>query len=220
MIRSPMMIYAVPIEKVHKYVVYFIRINFLITILVSLFQDERLLLLISFIGLLSTAAPSLFKQKYNVSIPIELEFFTILFIYASLFLGEVRGYYTVFWWWDIILHAGSAIALGFIGFIIMYTLDKGGRIATSPFLMAVFAFCFAVAIGTVWEIFEFFMDQVFGFNMQKSGLIDTMWDLIVDSLGALLASTIGYFYVRGKRLQVFSRIIERFVKENPQLFTR
>jgi hypothetical protein len=44
---------------------------------------------------------------------------------------------------------------------------------------------FAVAVGAVWEIFDFSMDEPFGTDMQKamfgdpSGLTDTMWDLIV-----------------------------------------
>ena len=38
--------------------------------------------------------------------------------------------------------------------------------------------CFAITIGALWEVFEFGMDQLFGLNMQKSGLLDTMGDLI------------------------------------------
>ena len=74
-------------------------------------------------------------------------------------------------------------------------------------MLALFSFSFAIAIGVVWEIFEFFMDISFGLNMQKSGLIDTMGDLIVDSLGALLASGIGYFYLRIKHTLVFKDVV-------------
>ena len=62
------------------------------------------------------------------------------------------------------------------------------------------------------------MDQIFGLNMQKSGLIDTMWDLIVDSIGALLTSLVGYFYIRGKKLPLFTRFLQKFSKENPKYF--
>ena len=37
-----------------------------------------------------------------------------------------------------------------------------------------------MTIGVIWEIFEFTMDHVFDLTMQKSGLPDTMTDLIVD----------------------------------------
>ena len=67
----------------------------------------------------------------------------------------------------------------------------------SPVFIAVFAFCFALALGAVWEIYEFTMDSVFGTNMQKymldngtaligqAALQDTMKDIIVDAIGAL-----------------------------------
>jgi len=47
------------------------------------------------------------------------------------------------------------------------------------------------SIGALWEVFEFGMDQIFGMNMQKSGLVDTMGDLIVDAIGAGLAAMSG-----------------------------
>ena len=64
--------------------------------------------------------------------------------------------------------------------------------------MCLLAFAIAVTVGAMWEIFEFLMDLWFGLNMQKSGLTDTMGDLIVDVIGAGIASWIGYAYLRGK----------------------
>src|SRR3546814_9429666 len=75
----------------------------------------------------------------------------------------------------------------------------------SPSVLAVFAFCFSQAIGALWEIFEFTMDQVFGLTMQKpmlgdpSGLTDTMWDLIVNAIGALAISVAGWRYLSRAR---------------------
>src|SRR5690554_1499576 len=57
---------------------------------------------IAIIGL--TLVPSLVGRRFGVYIPPEFELLAILFIFASLFLGEVRGYYTRFWWWDALLH--------------------------------------------------------------------------------------------------------------------
>src|SRR5699024_10767570 len=111
----------------------------------------------------------------------------------ALFLGETRGYYGRFWWWDIGLHATSGVLLGIFGFLLVYLLNGIPRLDVSmqPGFVAFFAFCFALSIGAVWEIFEFAMDALAGMNMQKpflgdpSGLTDTMWDLIMDALGAL-----------------------------------
>jgi len=176
------------------------------------------LLFSSSLILILTFLPYLFERTYRVNLPIEFEFVIILFLYASLFLGEIHAYYTKFWWWDVVLHTSSGIALGFAGFLIMYVLYYKDKVKAKPIWIAIFAFCFAVAIGAVWEIFEFAMDQFFGLNMQKSGLIDTMWDLIVDSIGAMLTSFIGYFYVRGKKTPLFTRFLQKFTKENPKYF--
>ncbi len=143
-----------------------------------------------------------------------------IFIYASLFLGEVHKYYTKFWWWDLILHSTAGITFGFLGFFIMYILHREKKIATSPILIALFSFSFAVAIGSIWEIFEFSMDNVFALNMQKSGLRDTMWDMMVNSGGALITAVLGYFYVKGGDALLFNRVMARLIKRNPRLFKR
>ncbi len=78
-------------------------------------------------------------------------------------------------------------------------LFEGDRFAAPPIAIAFLSFCVAMAIGGIWEIFEFSMDQFFGMNMQKSGLVDTMWDLIVDALGTLFAAVTGFLYLKTPR---------------------
>lgn len=88
-----------------------------------------------------------------------------------------------------------------------------------PGFVALFTFMFAVGLGAIWEIFEFAMDSFFGMNMQKSGLVDTMWDLIVDSVGALVISVLGYGYLRTTGNESFlEQWIQRFIEEIPRFF--
>jgi len=157
------------------------------------------------------------KKKYKINIPLHFELAIILFVYASLFLGEITKFYELFWWWDILLHAISAIAFGYVGFIIIFILNDTKKLNITPFWIAIFAFCFAISIGTIWEIFEFSIDQIFNTNMQKSGLIDTMWDLIADTLGALISILGGYAYMKGNKKAYLSKLIKLFIKENPDL---
>jgi hypothetical protein len=131
----------------------------------------------------------------QVRLPLEFEVLLNVFIFASIFLGEVGGFYTRFWWWDAVLHTSSGLALGFIGFLILYSLYRADRLDARPALIAVFSFCFALALGVLWEVFEFAADSIVGSDMQKSGLVDTMWDLIVDAVGALIAAISGYAYM-------------------------
>ena len=155
------------------------------------------------------------NKTVDFHIPKTLLTFALFFIYATLFLGEVENFYERFWWWDAVLHTGSAIGFGIVGVTILAILFRKQKVHASPFIIAVFAFSLAVAIGAVWEIFEFAMDQIFGLNMQKSGLVDTMWDLIVDSIGALLAALGGYFYLSKSDISgPISNLIEEAVEEN------
>jgi uncharacterized membrane protein YjdF len=108
--------------------------------------------------------------------------------------------------------------LGFVGFLIVYILYTEKRIKTTPRFVMLFSFCFAVAIGALWEIVEFTIDSSLGWNMQKSGLVDTMWDLIVDAIGAFVVSLSGYFYLKRKnQLPFFERGLRRFMEKNPKL---
>jgi len=209
------------IEKVNKFhylLTIFIRINLIIVFIGSIINQRWAVLFAVILTLILTFLPFLFEKRYKIYLPVEFEIVILIFIYATLFLGEVHGYYDKFWWWDVVLHTGSAIAFGFVGFMILFVLYRSKKIKASPKWIAIFSFCFAVAIGAVWEIFEFSMDQIFGYGMQKNGLVDTMWDLIVDSLGALFASILGYFYVKKREIFLFGKALKRFEEENSELF--
>ena len=77
-----------------------------------------------------------------------------------------------------------------------------------------------MALGAAWEILEFSSDSIFGLNMQKSGFVDTMWDLIVDTIGALSISVFEYHFLKSETDSFLGRWIEGFVRANPGLFKR
>lgn len=173
-----------------------------------------------------TGAPVIFGHRLPVHIPAEYELLAILFVFGALFLGEFRSYYERFWWWDIALHASSGLLLGILGFLLVYVMNESKRIDLHmrAGFVALFAFVFAVAVGTFWEIFEFAVDQVFGTTMQKpmlgdpSGLTDTMWDLIVDALGAFVISAFGWWHMKRNKRSFVDVWIDRFIERNPRLF--
>ncbi len=199
------------IRKIYLTIMWIMFASLIVAAAYSLFFGNYLILFTSVIVGILLLIPYFFKWKYSLSIPMEIELVVLIFIYATLFLGEALSFYHHFWWWDLVLHTGSAIIFGFIGFIVLYFLYAHHQVESKAYAIALFSFSFAIAIGVVWEIFEFGMDTFFGLNMQKSGLIDTMGDLIVDTLGALLASGIGYFYLKVKHTLVFKDIVMRMV---------
>ena len=216
--KKPVVKYSQSIYRIQKYINYFVWATLIGAGIFSFFENRWTVLFVTSLVFLLTFLPSLFEKRYRIDIPVEFEILVVVFVYASLFLGEVGNFYVRFWWWDILLHGISAVGFGFVGFMILFILYKRGKVQARPMWIAIFSFCFAVAIGAVWEIFEFGMDSFLGMNMQKSGLVDTMWDLIVNGAGALLASIIGFLYLKGEDKVSFAKLIERFVRENPGLF--
>lgn len=214
--------------NVHKGLTAFLQAIIAIGLGLSIYEHQWLNAVVIAGILLLTMLPVLFSRGLEVFIPAEFELLAIGFLFAALFLGETRDYYARFWWWDIALHTTSGGLLGVLGVLLVYVLNQTARIDVhmKPGFVAFFAYCFAVAVGTLWEIFEFAMDQLFGMNMQKpmlgdpSGLTDTMWDLIVNSLGALVVSLAGYIYMKRGIESVVERWIQQFIDGNPRLFSR
>jgi len=169
------------------------------------------------IVLLLTFAPALLERRLRVPLPVELTLVTSVFLYASFALGEIRDFYEKIWWWDLALHGLSALTAGIIGFLSIYVFYMTLRVRIAAGWIATITFAIAVSIGTLWEIFEFLMDWFFGFNMQKSGLVDTMTDLMIDAAGAAIAAAIGYFYVYKEDSLLGRRLIRAVAlhKKNP-----
>jgi len=206
------------LERFKRIIFWSFRIMLIVTAVVSIFLGHWREAAFSIFALFCTFLPSLLEFKLEIDYPSELEIAVLLFIIGSLYLGELHEYYEKFPWWDILLHTISAMIVAGIGLSIVFVLNESKRLAfkLSPVFVCLFAFCFAVAVGTIWEIYEFAMDQIFGLNMQKSGLMDTMWDLIVDCIAALIFSIIGYFHIK-RNINFFQKIEQKFFKLNPEL---
>jgi uncharacterized membrane protein YjdF len=214
---------------IHRRLAYALQTILIIGLIAEIWSQQWFNAVITTAIILLTFSPLLLEKKFHVYIPPEFVLLSITFVFASLFLGEVHGYYTRYWWWDIALHTGSGVLLGIVGFLLVHVLNETEKIGVymKPGFVAFFAFLFAVGIGALWEIFEFSMDSIFGMNMQKemlgdpSGLTDTMWDLIVDTIGALVISVLGYGYIKTAKNESFlEQWITRFIRGNPRLFRR
>ena len=173
-------------------------------------SDYILMLAQCILGLIVIILPSIIEHKIKIEIPSRMMIVFILFIYAATFLGEVRNFYYTVPHFDTILHTLSGGMIGALGFSIIAFLNNSDKIPVtlSPLFVACFTFCFALALGGIWEIYEFLADGIMNTNMQKFALengtpligrdavTDTMKDLIVDAIGALVVSVIGYISLK------------------------
>jgi len=181
-----------------SYVVYLIWAVLVVELVVSLFNGHYSLAFIALATLTLSFAPVLFADRFKIQLPIHFFAGIVLFLFGTIYLGEVFDFYERYWWWDVLMHGGSAMGFGLIGFIFVFILFEGDKYAAPHWALALMAFCIAITIGALWEVFEFAMDQIFGLNMQKSGLMDTMWDFIVNIIGAAIGAAAGFGYLKGR----------------------
>lgn len=175
-------------------------------------SDYVLMLLQCLLGLFVTLLPSIIERRFSIDIPDTMEILYFIFLFCAIYLGEVQNFYYLIPNWDTVLHAFSAAMLGSLGFSLVTMLNDAERVKVdlSPLFIALFAFCFALAAGAIWEIYEYSFDGLFNLNMQKfamqngtpfighMALTDTMYDIIVDAVSALITSIIGYCSIKKK----------------------
>ena len=206
-----------------------LQILVVLTMVAEIFNRNFYNVFLCLLTLVLFNIPRFVDLKLNIKLPTMLEVVILLFIFAAEILGEIQSFYTIFPYWDTILHTINGFIMAAIGFFVAFV-----------------AFCFSMTVGVVWEFFEFGMDQIFGMDMQKDfivnaihsatlnpnglngtvslngitstivnynggqyvieggyldvGIIDTMKDLMVNCIGAVVFSIIGILYIkhRGK----------------------
>lgn len=253
-------------EHRSSFIVYFVlRILVVLIMVLQMFNRNYENVFLCALTLLLLIMPSLIQVTFKIELPTMLEIIILVFIFAAEILGEIGEFYLIFPFWDTVLHTMNGFLAAAIGFSLVDLLNRSERMTfqLSPLFTAIVSFCFSMTIGVVWEFFEYFMDVVFGFDMQKDtvihvlnsvmldpaqhntptairgitdvivqgqelglggyldiGLIDTMEDLLVNFIGAIIFSILGYFYVknRGKGKSV-RRFVPR-VKEEKADFLR
>ncbi|MBQ2836399.1 MAG: hypothetical protein IJE68_06160 [Clostridia bacterium] len=205
-------------NKIRMIVTNFVRIALiLIYIRGWLTQDHSQDFIIT-ITFFMTYYPSILEKRFGVYLPARLEIVITLFIFAAQVLGEMNGFYDKITWWDTMLHTTSGVILGLVGFLFVYLLNEKGdkNVNLSPIFVVIFAFCFAITMGVFWEFFEYGADRLLGYNMQKfrmpgqDGLVDTMEDLIVDTIGAIIACIGGWIYMKNKKDTLFNDVFDEW----------
>ena len=247
-------------EHKSSFMVYFIlRLLVIVVMVLQIFNKNYENVFLCILTLLLLVIPSFVQVTMKIELPTTLEIIILVFIFAAEILGEIREFYIVFPFWDTVLHTLNGFLAAAIGFSLVDLLNRSERMVfkLSPLFTAIVAFCFSMTIGVIWEFFEFGMDQLLGFDMQKDtvihtirsvmldpaggnnvasihniknvvvqgkdlglggyldiGLIDTMKDLMVNFIGAVVFSVIGFFYVKNRgKGSVVGRFVPRKKKE-------
>jgi hypothetical protein len=207
-------------DKIQLTLSYLLKIVMVVTISFCFIRFNLFLAFSGLLILVFSSLPAIVERTFRITLPVEVDFLLTIFIFAHFVLGEFSDYYYRIWWWDLLLHTSSGILIGMVGFVIIYFFFFTRRVKANPALVSLFSVTFSLAAATLWEIFEFSMDQIFGFNMQKSGFNDTMSDLIVAFLGACVVGVGVYRYLTNDEDGLIKLTINRFIQYNLRLKDR
>ncbi|MCL1964429.1 MAG: hypothetical protein FWF69_05140 [Firmicutes bacterium] len=171
-------------------------------------KDYTLLLTQCALGMIVMTLPALIGRRWPLPIADFLFMLYYLFLFCAIFLGEVFSFYHHVPIWDSILHTFSGAMLCGLGFMLFDIGGQPARAQLSPFFVALMAFCFSMACGAVWEMYEFTIDAIMNLNMQKymteagvalqgqAALLDTMKDIICNFAGALVCAVGNLVFTR------------------------
>lgn len=113
----------------------------------------------------------------------------IIFLGALHFTAETFYLYWTIWWFDNLVHFLAGFAGGFvvIWFLVRHReFYPNSSLSKVEVILAVVSS--VLIFGGVWEIFEYATKIT---ELLESALSDTIFDLLADSLGALLAGFLG-----------------------------
>lgn len=173
-------------EHKSSFIVYFtLRLLVIIMLVLQLLNRNYENAFLCVLTLLLLVMPSLIQITFRVELPTTLEIIILVFIFAAEILGEISEFYLMFPFWDTVLHTLNGFLAAAIGFSMVDLLNRSERTKfnLSPLFMAIVAFCFSMTIGVVWEFFEFGMDQIAGYDMQKDTVLHTIRSVTLDPEG-------------------------------------
>ena len=173
-------------EHKSSFIVYFtLRILVIAMLILQLLNRNYENVFLCVLTLLLLVIPSLVQITFKVELPTTLEIIILVFIFAAEILGEISEFYLMFPFWDTVLHTLNGFLAAAIGFSLVDLLKRSERTVfnLSPLFTAIVAFCFSMTIGVVWEFFEFGMDMLIGYDMQKDTVIHAIRSVTLDPAG-------------------------------------
>lgn len=168
------------------FMTYFILRLLVIVIMITQFYNESYdSVFLCLLTLFLFSLPSFVEKRLKIEVPSTLEVLILLFIFAAEVLGEIREYYIIYAYWDVLLHTVNGFLCAAIGLAMIDILNQSDRFVfrLSPRFVAMVAFCFSMTIGVLWEFFEFAMDTFFGMDMQKDTIIPVIRSVMLNPEG-------------------------------------
>lgn len=144
-----------------------------------------------------TVVPYWAAERLDIRFP----WFVFFLISLALWIhtaGYIQGWYvTLYPYYDKLAHLISGVSVALIGFLGVIFLERYWGMRLTPLFVAGFTVIFGLALGALWEIYEFLVDMVFGGSLggpMQNDLGDTMLDMIFVLVGSAAVAVVGIAY--------------------------
>lgn len=198
-------------ENKRSSLVIYLVLRFLVIIcmILQILRGDLNNALLCLLSLILLFAPLFIQNKFEITLPNDLEIAIYLFIFSAEILGEIDNFFGIIPYWDIILHTINGFLATAVGFSLVDLLNKNSKnINLSPFYLCLVAFCFSMTIGVLWEFFEYSCDKFLNVDMQKDTVIQKISSVALNPDGenkAVVVDDIGktiIYDTNGDALQV------------------
>lgn len=139
--------------------------------------------------LFSHAKKTLSKEFYIL--------FPLIVLLATLGSKHTFDYYRSVEWYDSLVHFIVTFVFTYF-FAFLARLSAWGK-KTEPLFFAAFVVGLGIALGVFWEIFEWGLSRIIEIEMYE-GIDDLITDLVMDTIGAVLAGIFIFKSALQKRL--------------------
>jgi hypothetical protein len=112
-------------------------------------------------------------------------------------IGSYLYFYWIFWWFDFIMHFLAGLGGGFVAIWFFFESGLLGSIEKSSRRFYIVSVLAVGVVGVAWEIFEYLSHLTEALESYK---LDLANDLLMDLMGAILASAIASRYWLGESL--------------------
>ncbi|WP_459193899.1 hypothetical protein [Halosimplex sp. J119] len=171
------------------------------------------------VALLIAQLVPVLERDYGVPLDAGLTLWitSAVFLHAFGTIGVPGGqsFYQTIDWWDHMTHALSSSVVAGVGYATVRALDEhSDQIELPSRFVFVFILLFVLAYGVFWEIIEFSIGvaaTMAGTDtiLTQYGLTDSLWDLIYNTLGAVVVATWGTAHLSGVSQYIEERFEQR-----------
>lgn len=161
-----------------------------------------------------TFLPTIIERRFNIDLPLYFTFIILIVVYFEV-IGDVFGLFTyakAHLMYDKVLHVLSTFLITMLTIMAILSLQYYNKIKLTPAFIFVLAIVIALAIGALYEIFEFITDAFFPTLKAQLSLEDTMFDMIANFFGGLIAGIFSYVYISKYMIKGLNKIEGYLVK--------